>query len=66
MRLARNFALLLMLLVAPFAANFAMAAEAAIVGPTCGDCTCSEGQCCDKSWAGGCSCYTCEDEIEVN
>lgn len=61
MRIARNLALLAVLLLVPFAAN---AAAATAVAPSCGDCTCDTGQCCDKSWTGGCSCHTCKTEIE--
>lgn len=61
MRIARNLAVLLLLLMAPLAANQALAMG---VGPTatCGDCTCDGGQCCSKSWAGGCSCHVCSPD----
>lgn len=58
MRIMRNFALMLMLGLAPFAANWATAAEVGTTA-TCGDCTCDPGQCCSKSWTGGCECTTC-------
>lgn len=57
MRLARKLAILVMLLLAPFAAT--VAAQDNQTGPTCGDCTCSAGQCCTKGTFGGCSCHTC-------
>lgn len=57
MRIVRNFAILAVLLSAPVLAQRLNAAEAA--GPTCGDCTCSDGQCCSKSWTGSCKCTTC-------
>lgn len=25
----------------------------------CGDCSCEDGQCCSKTWTGGCKCKTC-------
>lgn len=55
MRIVRNMALLALLLAAPMFA----APTSAQGGPTCGDCTCSAGQCCKKSWTGSCSCNTC-------
>ena len=58
MRTVRNLAILVLLLVAPVAANWAAAAEVGTMA-TCGACTCDAGQCCSKSWAGGCECYTC-------
>lgn len=58
MRIARKMLLLAMLVLAPFAAK--AAAQAEIEGPKCGDCQCSDNQCCSKSWTGSCSCYTCE------
>ena len=61
MRIARNLALLVLLLVAPVAANLAVAAQIGTMS-TCGDCTCDAGQCCTKSWAGGCSCHTCSQD----
>jgi len=62
MRTLRNFALLLILLLAPFAAHTAKAFEVG-ASATCGDCTCNADQCCDKSWAGGCSCHVCAPAV---
>lgn len=61
MRLVRNLAILLMLLAAPFAANFASAAEVGVTS-TCGDCDCPN-LCCDKSWLGGCECKPCSPDV---
>lgn len=61
MRVARNIALLVVLLVAPIMANWAVAAEVGTMA-TCGQCTCDPGQCCSKSWGGGCSCHGCAQD----
>lgn len=58
MRLARNVAVLVLLLAAPIVANRAYSVDFGTTA-TCGACSCDSGQCCSKSWAGGCECTTC-------
>jgi hypothetical protein len=62
MRIVRNLAVLLLLLAAPIAANRAFALDVG-ASATCGACSCDSGQCCSKSWAGGCECNTCPPAV---
>lgn len=59
MRILRNLFVLALLLAAPLVAQSSFVFEPA---STCGQCTCDSGQCCKKSWAGGCECYTCSPD----
>jgi len=62
MRVARNFALLMLLLVAPFAANLAAAADVGATD-TCGACTCAPERCCSMDGWGACKCYNCPPAV---
>lgn len=57
MRIVRNLSILSLLLAAPMLAQHVREPKPA---STCGDCTCDPGQCCKKSFAGGCECSICE------